>query len=83
MADTIASSFDIKIGYKFSDEDDPTQWITFPDPKNLTAVKGGLSNIENLAVDNNLLIGSKFKSAVEKIGEVKTVAKTDTTVDWR
>ena len=83
MADTIGSSFDLKIGYAFNDEGDPVQWITLPNPTSPSAVKSKLAQIESLAVDNRLLLGSKFKSNVTKISQARIISKTDTELDWR
>jgi len=84
LADTISSSFDLKIAYAFGDEDDPAQWITMPNPNlNTSEVKSKLANIESLAVDNKLLIGSRFKSEIKKMSQARIVSKTDTTLDWR
>lgn len=81
--DTITSQYDVKFGFEFSDESDPAEWITFPNPEALSVVRAGASLVENLAVDNNLLIGATYKSAVTKLKDVKIVVKTDTSVDWR
>lgn len=84
MADKLTSVQEVKFSFKFADEDDAAQWITFPNPKPTMAdIKSGLSSIENLAVNNNLLIGKSFKSNVVEMNDVKVIYKTETSLDWR
>ena len=84
MSDSFISNVDLKIGYSFNSADDPTQWITLPNPLPQTSqIKNILPTIENLAVQNNLLLGSRTKSNVKEIAEAKVIAKSETGLDWR
>lgn len=84
MSDSFTSNIDLKIGYTFNSADDPTQWITLPNPlPQIAQIKTVLPTIENLAVQNNLLLGSRTKSNVKELSEAKVIAKSETGLDWR
>ena len=83
MADSISSVYDIKFGWTFADDASKKYSFTFPNPKNVTAVKAGLSTIENIALQNNLLIGN-YGDSVKALDDVEIVVKNTTKLnDWR
>lgn len=62
FADTVTSSYDLKVGLKFSDAD--TRIITIPDPDNNldeTTIKDAFTDI----ISNNIFIGDKTGATLE------------------
>lgn len=85
MADTHTESYDLKIKFAFGDGIAPPLTVTLPNPAGVSVVKAGMSTIENLAVDNNIITtptnpGEYF---VEKVSEASIITRTETTLDWR
>lgn len=81
----MTSSYDLKIKFAFDDGIASPLTVTLPNPASFSVVKAGMSTIENLAVNNNIITtptnpGTDF---VQKVSDVTVVAKTETNLDWR
>lgn len=81
----MTSSYDLKIKFSFGPNVAPDFTVTLPNPASLSVVKAGMSTIENLAVNNNIITtptnaGTNF---VKEVSDVTIVARTETNLDWR
>lgn len=78
MADTVTSSRELKLDYRFTDLD--TRTTSIPDPKD-NIVKADIQTLAGVLAQTQAFVGDKNNAPFETITSAKVVEQTRTQLD--
>lgn len=78
MADTVSSSRELKLDYRFQDLD--TRTTSIPNPKN-NITRTNIQNLAGVLANTQAFVGDKNNSPFETITSAKIVEQTRTQLD--